>query len=103
MTQIDIHVVALIVIALGTAANSTILLFVKIGINKFSDEMAGLWKAVDALRTNQMILKEALPKEYLRLEGPGYKAIMDSLQRIEAHSEQVANELYMRQKFEDHK
>ena len=101
MAQIDIHVVALVLIALGTAANSTILYFVKIGINKFSDEMAGLWKAVDVLRVNQMVLREALPKEYLRLEGPGYKAIMDSLQRIEVHSEQLANELHKREQFVD--
>ena len=93
MAQLDIHVVALIIIALGTAANSTILYFVKIGINKFSDELSGLWKAMDIVRTNQMNLRESLPKEYLRLEGPGYKAIMESLARIESHSEKVTDEL----------
>ena len=92
MGQIDAHIVVLIVLGIFTLANTVIISLVKLGINKFSGEMASLWEAITVIRDKQELLRETLPKEYLRVAGPGYMAIMESLIRIERHFEEFAQD-----------
>ena len=92
MAQMEIREVILIVIAVVTLANTVILSLLKIGFNKFISEMSELWDAIKEIRDKQADLRAQLPKEYLRLEGEGYKALIDSLKRIETHFEQFTKD-----------
>ncbi len=60
-------------------------------IEKLDERIENIWGEIGFLRQNQSILREALPKEYMRLDGPGYKAMIESLTRIENHFEEFVN------------
>lgn len=92
MAQMEMREVILIVIAIVTLANTVILSLLKMGFNKFSQEMSELWEAIRVMRDKQSALREELPKEYLRIEGEGYKALMESLNRIETHFEKFTQD-----------
>ena len=91
-TGVDAYIVVLIVLGILTCANTVIISLVKMGISKFSGELSNLWEAVTMIREKQELLRETLPKEYLRVAGPGYMAIMESLIRIERHFEEFAQD-----------
>lgn len=68
-----------------------------IGINKTLGEMKTVWEEIKKIEDKQATLRAQLPEEYLRYKGPGYNAIIESLTRIEKHSENVAAELRRQQ------
>ena len=67
-----------------------------IGINKTLGEMKAIWEEIKIIQEKQTALRAEIPREYLRINGPGYNAIMESLKRIEDHGEQVADDLRKR-------
>ena len=64
-----------------------------LGISKTLGELKAIWLEIKEIQNKQGELRTTLPEEYLRVDGLGFKAILDSLSRIERHSEQVALEL----------
>lgn len=93
MAQIDAHIAVLIILGIFTLANTIIISLVKLGVSKFSSEMKCLWEAIDMIREKQESLRETLPKEYLRIEGEGYKALIGGIKRIEIHLEQLTKDI----------
>jgi hypothetical protein len=51
-----------------------------------------VWSEISKLRERQVNLRSELPKEYMRLDGPGYRAIIEGLGRIETHFEEFAKD-----------
>ena len=64
-----------------------------LGISKTLGELKAIWLEIKEIQNKQGELRTTLPEEYLKVDGLGFKAILDSLSRIERHSEQVALEL----------
>jgi hypothetical protein len=77
-----------IVFRIGEALKVDILNMIKDLDNKLGD----VWKEIGKIRERQIDLRQELPKAYLRIEGPGYKALFDGIIRIEAHFEAFADE-----------
>jgi hypothetical protein len=61
-------------------------------IASLDGKIDAVWGEIGKVRDRQVSLRESLPKEYMRLEGPGYKALIDGLNRIETHFEQFADD-----------
>jgi|WetSurMetagenome_2_1015567.scaffolds.fasta_scaffold38931_5 hypothetical protein len=56
-------------------------------IAKVESRIGDVWDEIAEIRKRQDMLRETLPKEYLRLDGPGYKTLNDGIDRIEGHFE----------------
>lgn len=61
-------------------------------ITKLDNRVGDVWEEIGKLRERQETLREALPKEYLRIDGPGYRALLEGIGRIEVHFEQFAKD-----------
>ena len=61
-------------------------------IAKVDGRIGDVWEEIGEIRKRQDSLREQLPKEYLRIDGPGYKAMIDGINRIETHFEQFATD-----------
>ena len=90
MTETTIISIILGIIGVLCAVIGALLL---LGINKTLGELKALWEEIKIIQEKQTALRAELPRDYLRVGGPGYNAIMESLTRIETHGEQVAKEL----------
>lgn len=64
-----------------------------LGISKTLGELKALWTELKEIQDKQTALRTSLPIDYLKVDSLGFKAIIDSLNRIEKHSENVAQEL----------
>lgn len=61
-------------------------------IDKLDDKLESVWGEISKIKDKQDLLREQLPKEYIRLEGPGYKFLVDGIKRIEGHLEAFIEE-----------
>ncbi len=83
VSSIDYHSVILVVVAIFSVLTTIIVLLMKIGISKTLKELESVWDAISVLRNNQSTLRAELPRDYLRVDGPGYDALHDGITRIE--------------------
>jgi hypothetical protein len=83
-----IVVVYRIVFKIGESLKTDILAMIKTLDNKIDE----VWSEISKIRDRQVTLREVLPKEYMRLEGPGYKLIIEGITRIETHFEQFSQD-----------
>jgi hypothetical protein len=83
-----IVVVYRIVFKIGESLKTDILTM----IHKLDTKIGEVWSEISKIRERQDTLREVLPKEYMRLEGPGYRLIIEGITRIETHFEQFAQD-----------
>jgi hypothetical protein len=60
--------------------------------DKIERKLDATWKEISFLKDNQAMLRAELPKEYLRIDGPGYHALLKGITRIEEHFEVFAKD-----------
>lgn len=56
-------------------------------VKELKGSITEVWGEIKKIKDSQLYLREKLPAEYLRIEGPGYKILVSSLERIEDHLE----------------
>jgi hypothetical protein len=61
-------------------------------INKLDGKIGDVWEEISKIRDKQTVLREELPKEYIRVDGEGYKALLNGINRIETHFEQFVRD-----------
>lgn len=61
-------------------------------ITQLEGRVGEVWDAIDEIRSKQEVLRETLPKEYIRMDGPGYKAIIEGINRIERQFEKFTED-----------
>ena len=88
----EFHTIALIVISIFTALTSVIVILLKLGISKTMTELTEVWTAIKEIRDKQESLRAKLPEAYLLVKGPGYEALHDGINRIEAAFNQFAKD-----------
>lgn len=54
-------------------------------IAKLDDRVGDVWEEIGKIRDRQERLREELPEKYLRLEGPGYRVLIDGIHEIKEH------------------
>lgn len=61
-------------------------------IEKLDDRISAVWSEITKIRDRQVSLRVELPKEYLRIGGPGYRVLIEGITRIETHFETFAQD-----------
>jgi|SRR5208337_208410 len=92
MTPTEIFTAALVVVGVITLANTVILALIKMGVSQFSKEQEAVWEAIQDIRAKQLSLRGDLPKDYLRVGGEGYRALISGIDEIKGHIQTMARD-----------